>query len=255
LKRRPNPDVTPTEHHIEHEQKASVTPRGVVRTLVLVVLSLTVLSLLGQVAVHLLPDFVVRDRFAATFNVDEEANIPTLYSTLAILVCAVLLRVIARIEREGGGRLSRHWTLMSIIFFGLAVDEFLVLHEEINYRLDLSSFTRWSWVAIGIIFVFVVALIFLRMIVQLPSPVRRLFILAGLIYLSGAIVIETLGGHYVTVWGHDSMRYVLCTAAEEFLEMMGIVVFIYALLTFLTQGGREVVMALEVRAHPDQVAK
>jgi hypothetical protein len=35
------------------------------------------------------------------------------------------------------------------------------------------------------------------MVVQLPSPVRRLFILAGLIYLSGAIVMETVGGHYV----------------------------------------------------------
>jgi hypothetical protein len=85
--------------------------------------------------------------------------------------------------------------------------------------------------------------------------VRRLFILAGLIYLSGAIVIETVGGHYVTVWGHDSIRYVLCTTAEEFLEMIGIVVFIYALLKYMTKGGREVVLALEVRADQDRVAK
>jgi hypothetical protein len=89
------------------------------------VLSLTVLSLIGQLAVHFAPDFVVRDRFARTFNVDEEGNIPALYSTLTILGCAVLLRVIARIEREAGGRWSRQWTLMSIIFLGLAADEFL----------------------------------------------------------------------------------------------------------------------------------
>ena len=67
--------VTPTEQHLEHQQKASVTPRGAARFLVLVVLSLTVLSLLGQLAVHFVPDFVLRDRFAATFNVDEEGNI------------------------------------------------------------------------------------------------------------------------------------------------------------------------------------
>jgi hypothetical protein len=245
---RKSPGVSPTGRHVDHEQRASITPRGAAHLLVLVVLSLTALSLIGQAAKHFLPDFVLRDRFAATFNLDEEGNVPTLYSTLAILSCAVLLRVIARIEREEGGRFSRHWTLMSIIFLGLAVDEFLFLHEEINYRLDLSGFTQWSWVAIGIVFVFAVAIIFFRMIVQLSPPVRRLFILAALIYLSGAIVLEIVGGHYVTVWGHDSLRYALCTTAEEFLEMMGVVVFIYALLSYLSQDGRKVVLAWEVRA-------
>ena len=43
------------------------------------------------------------------------------------------------------------------------------------------------------------------------------------------------------------MRYALCTTAEELLEMMG-VVFIYALLSYLTQDGRRVVLAWEVRA-------
>lgn len=194
---RKSPGVSPTGRHVDHEQRASITPRGAAHLLVLVVLSLTALSLIGQAAKHFLPDFVLRDRFAATFNLDEEGNVPTLYSTLAILSCAVLLRVIARIEREEGGRFSRHWTLMSIIFLGLAVDEFLFLHEEINYRLDLSGFTQWSWVGVGIVFVLAFAFLFFRMIVQLPSPVRRLFILAGLIYLSGAIVMETVGGHYV----------------------------------------------------------
>ena len=246
--RRADPGRTPTELPIEHEQKASVTPRGAARFLVLVVLSLTALSLIGQVAVHFAPDFVVRDRFAGTFNVDEEGNIPTLYSTLTLLGCAVLLRVIARTDREAGGRWSRHWTLMSIIFLGLAADEFLALHEEVDSRLDLSGFTQWSWVAVGIVFVVAVALVFIRLIVQLPPPVRRLFILAALIYLSGAIVMETVGGHYVTVWGHDSLSYALCTTAEELLEMMGVVVFIYALLRYLTQDGRKVVLALEVRA-------
>jgi hypothetical protein len=240
------PGVIPTGRHLESEQKVSVSPRGVARSLVLVVVSLTALSLLGQLAVHFLPDFVLRDRLVATFNLDEEGNISALYSTLAILSCAGLLWVIARIEREAGGRWWRHWTLLSVIFVGLAVDEFLALHEEIDSRLDLSEVTQWSWVAVGIVFVVVVACIFLRMVVQLPRPVRRRFILAGLLYLSGTIVMETVGGHYVTVWGHDSMAYALCTTAEELLEMIGIVVFISALLSYLTQGGRNVVLAVEL---------
>jgi hypothetical protein len=37
--------------------------------------------------------------------------------------------------------------------------------------------------------------------------------------------------------------------------MIGIAVFIYALLKDMTNGGREVVLALEVRADQDRVAK
>jgi hypothetical protein len=49
-------------------------------------------------------------------------------------------------------------------------------------------------------------------------------------------------------WGHDSLRYVLCVTAEEILEMTGIVVFIYALLSYLTRDERKVVLSWELRA-------
>ena len=245
--RRGVPGHTRRETHTEQEHRASVTPGGTARFLVLIVLSLTALSLLGQLVVHLMPDFVGRDRFAAMFNLDSECNIPTLYQTLALLGCAVLLHVIAREERQAGGRWSRHWRLMSVIFVGLAADEFLSFHEEINSRLYISFFS-WSWVVVGIVFVIAVALIFLRMIYQLPLPTRGLFILAALIYLSGAIVMETVASHYIADWGYDSWRYALWAAAKEFLEMIGIVVFIYALLSYLTQDGRKVLLSLELRS-------
>jgi hypothetical protein len=247
--------VTLKARHMRLQEGASVSPRGAARFLVFVVLSLTVLSLLGQVAVHRLPDFLLRDRFAAAFNVDGEGNIPALYSALAILSCAYLLWVIARVEREASGRFSWQWTLMSITFLGLACDEFLGFHELLSGYADLSSITLFSWVAFGMGFVFIFALIFFRMVVQLPSPTRRLFILAGLIYLSGAIGVEALTGHFVPVWGDQGMKYVFCAATEELLEMLGIVVFIYALLTYLVQGRREVSLALELHVYQDLGAK
>ena len=101
-------------------------------------------------------------------------------------------------------------------------------------------------------FVFIFTLIVFRTVVQLPSPIRRLFILAGLIYLSGAIGMETVAGHFVVpVWGDQGMKYVFCAAIEEFLEMIGIVVFMYALLTYLVQGRREVALALELHVYQD----
>jgi hypothetical protein len=233
---------TRTETHIEQQYTVSVTPEGTARFLVLIVLSLTALSLLGQLVVHLTPDFVGRDRFASTFNLDNECNVPTFYETFAMLGCAVLLRVIAGVERQAGGRWSRQWTFLSIIFLGLAADEFLSFHEEINSRLHISFFI-WSWVAVGIVFVIVVALIFFRMILRLPSPTRGLFILAAFIYLSGALGLETVASYYTPEWGgYDSWTYAFCATAKEFLEMMGIVVFIYALLRYLTQDGRKLLV-------------
>jgi hypothetical protein len=250
--RRRDVGVTLTAGHVRLQQGVSVSPGRVARLLVFVVLSLTVLSLLGQVVVHLLPDFLLRDRFVEIFNVDEEGNIPALYSALAILSCAYLLWVIGRVEREASGRFSRQWTLMSIIFLGLACDEFLSFHETLSRFADLSSITLFSWVAFGMGFVLLFALIFFRTVVQLPSPIRRLFILAGLIYLSGAIGMETVAGHFVVpVWGDQGMKYVFCAATEEFLEMIGIVVFNYALLTYLVQGRREIALALEVHVYQD----
>ena len=143
--------------------KGGVTPRGVARFLVIVVLSLTALSLIGQAAKHFLPDFVLRDRFAEIFDVDQEGNIPTLYSALAI-------------------------------------------HEEINPRLNLSDFTQFSAAALGGVFVVVFAVVLFPLLLQLPPPLRRLFVLAGLTFLGGAI----------------------------------------------TQGGRQVLLALELRAHPER---
>ena len=55
----------------------------------------------------------------------------------------------------------------------------------------------------------------------------------------------------VPVWGDEGMKYVFCAATEEFLEMMGIVVYIYASLTYLVQGRREVALALESHVHQD----
>jgi hypothetical protein len=51
------------------------------------------------------------------------------------------------------------------------------------------------------------------------------------------------------------MKYVFCAAFEEFLEMIGIVVFIYALLTYLVQGRREVALALELHVYQEPGAK
>lgn len=229
------------------ELACSVSPGRVAHLLALVVAVLTVLSVTGQLAVLFLPDFPLRDFAARLFYLDQEMNVPTIYSTFAILLCSALLEVIARSQRWAGG--SRHWRALSLIFVGLAVDELLSFHEELIDRVhvdSLSRFTAFSWVVVGAGFVVIVAVAFSRFLRRLPAATRRLFLLAGALFVGGSVVIEALGGYYGGSGRQDTLAYVVVAHAEELLEMAGIVVFIYALLSYLRRAAPTVVLRLHI---------
>jgi hypothetical protein len=228
----------------------SISPERVARLLTLVVAVLTLLSVSGWLAVWYLPDFPLRDFTAGLFDLDQEVNFPTAYSTLAILVCSALLALIARSQRlVGGPRQGRPWQVLSLIFLGLAFDELLSFHEELIDRVHFGAFSRFtafSWVVVGAGFVVIVAVAFSRFLRRLPAATRRLFLLAGALFVGGSVVIEVLGGYYGGPGRQDTLAYVVVAHAEELLEMAGIVVFIYALLSYLRRAAPTVVLRLHI---------
>ena len=79
---------------------------------------------------------------------------------------------------------------------------------------------------------------FLLFFRSLPAETRRQFPVAGAIFLGGAIGAEVIGGAYVSSErGGDDAVYRVITTVEELLEMLGIVVFLQALLSYLARGG------------------
>ncbi|HVR32602.1 MAG TPA: hypothetical protein VMS74_07825 [Acidimicrobiia bacterium] len=76
---------------------------------------------------------------------------------------------------------------------------------------------------------------------MLSPGIRRLLIASGIIYVGGAVGLETLSGIF---FGTD-LVYGTIAHGEEFLEMLGVVVFIEAMLRLLqipkTETGRIVV--------------
>jgi hypothetical protein len=228
----------------------SISPWRVARLLALVVAVLTLLSVSARLAVLFLPDFPLRDFIARLFDLDQEMNVPTVYSALAILACSGLLAVIARSQRLArSARHGRPWWLLSLIFLGLAFDELLGLHEELTDRIDLgrfSRFTSFSWVVVGAGFVVVLAVAFGRFLIALPATTRRLFLQAGVLFVGGSLGMEVLGGHYGGPGRQDSLAYVVVAHVEEVLEMAGIVVFVYALLAYLRRETPIVVARLHI---------
>jgi hypothetical protein len=67
----------------------------------------------------------------------------------------------------------------------------------------------------------------------LPAQTRRAFVLAGAIYIGGALGMEMIDGLYASLYGEKNLTYAFLTTIEETLEMLGIVVFLHTLLTYL----------------------
>ena len=92
-----------------------------------------------------------------------------------------------------------------------------------------KGYLLWLWVIPYGFAVLVLAAVYLRFLVRLSRTTRYYFILAALLFLGGAIGVEMLSAWEKDLNDYTILYYVLYSL-EEFLEMIGVAVFIYALL-------------------------
>lgn len=181
--------------------------------------------------------------FFEKFFFDREANFPSFFSSFILFGAAVLLAVIGQLKRADGDAFWKHWLGLSGIFLFLAVDETVSLHESLIEPLrdtfHLSGYLYFSWVLAGGAFVLLFAAAYARFLGNLSGPMRGRFILAGAVYVGGAVVLEALGSRYFTPGSSDlalyyqTPTYLVLMTLEESLEMGGILLFIATLLAYL----------------------
>ena len=217
--------------------KIAVSPRKIIKYLAIAVTFFTVISTGIQISKYV---FNYREDWMDLFNLDRELNFPTWYSALTIVFCAILLRIIALGKKQQGDRYARDWQLLSVIFFILAIDEVVSIHEiliipQVSDALNLPWFLHSMWVIPGSIFVVWFARRFSRFVRHLPLKSRRQFILAACIYIGGALGMEMVGSYFAESIGQQNIIYAAIATVEEVMEMTGIVMFIYALLYYLSQ--------------------
>jgi hypothetical protein len=227
----------------------AVSPARVTRLLALVVGLLVVAGIASVVGEYV----VGRALFGLVraFDLDGEGTVPSWYSSCALLAAAGLLAVIARAARERSDRDWCYWAGLAVIFVALSVDEAASIHElairPMRRALNLSGLLAFGWVIPGAAFVAIVGAIFLRFLLRLPLSTRRLFVIAGGLYVGGALGFEMLGGLLLTKYGMG-LATALEAVAEEALEMTGIVVFLHALLQHLGRIAGSVSFRIEPAA-------
>ena len=218
--------------------KLDISPNRITKVLALAALCLT----LAGVAIELIPYYSGHDNLfglVRQFDLNGEANVPACYSSFALLLCSVLLATIASAKKVNGDNYAIHWKAMSIIFLFLAIDESAQIHEMITVQVRNSGFRPsgffyYSWVIPYGIFVIIFGLSYLRFLAHLPAKTRWLFIIAGAIYVGGALGMEGAAGFHRTLYWQKDIVHKMMTVVEESLEMTGIVVFIYALTSYMS---------------------
>jgi hypothetical protein len=226
-----------------------------IKVLVAVAIVLVILSYGGQIAVRAFDWHPERD-IVQFFNLDRERNLPTTFQTLLFLVCGLTLAGIAVMKRLQGDRWTRHWAVLSLIFLVLAWDEIAEIHERfiepMRRAFDLQGIFFFGWIIPAAAVVLIVGLAYTRFVFSQEQQLRNRIIVAGVVFLTGALGFEAIGGwYYDRVDQATDMIYVTLVTAEETLEMAGLILFLHALLVYFSTvlpGGR-----IEVSGEPGTI--
>ncbi len=126
-----------------------------------------------------------------------------------------------------------------MIFVFLSFDEAFAIHDQMVFSIrkrltnDLGGLLYEGWVIPYSALVAFLSVYFLKFVLALPKKIRTFFIIAGIIYLLGALGFEFLEGYEEKRNGH-SLAFWWLNTIEEFLEISGITFFIYALLRYMS---------------------
>lgn len=225
----------------------AIAPRTVLTRFLLVIIFLLLANL---IAIFLKLNFYHNDVYGLTrlFNFSAEKNIPTLFSSFALVLSATLLSVIAATHKKLG---SSHlpWLGLVVVFLFLAIDETASLHEKltlpIRESLNTSGLLYFAWVIPYGTALALFSMLYSRFLINLPRKTMILFVVSGVTYVSGAIGLEMIGGLQADSYGNNNLIYLLIVTCEEFLEMLGTVIFIYALLLYITEQFEELTIIID----------
>jgi hypothetical protein len=212
------------------------SPRRIALVLAAVVLTLALLSFLANV-VYFYPTLTNRATrlWLRMFEMGRESSLPTWYQATALLASSGILLLIAWVKRRRDEPYVRHWAFLGAIFLFFSIDEIAMFHERVGQTLGFfftgSGPLLYLWVIPGAIFTLIVGLSYLRFLGHLPTDIRMLVVLAGAIFVGGALGVEVVSAWYEDNHG-ITLTYRLLDTTEETMEKLGIVLFIYALLTY-----------------------
>lgn len=178
-----------------------------------------------------------------------EASIPAWFSSSLMLGCALLLLWTAAETSRRRRADAWYWFMFGIVFVLLSADEAAALHESLSPAfagmfnwlaftfggpfVPLSQKPTYAWAVPGLVATVAFAVASVRFLWRLPATTRMLFLIAGGVFVGGAVGAELIGGAYSGALGANTPGFVAIMTLEETLEMVGLVLFAYAVLSYM----------------------
>ena len=174
-------------------------------------------------------------------DLDREFSFPTWYSIILLALASALLGLISWAARRDGDRLWIHWSILAVIFAAMSIDEQILGHESVGQvvgeALDTGGLINYAWVLPGTLVAGLLGLAFIPFLRAQRPPLRAAMILAAGFYLGGALGVEAVSGVVAEREGVASLLYASITSVEETFELLGVSIFLLAL---LDEAGRRI---------------
>jgi hypothetical protein len=168
------------------------------------------------------------------FKLDAERNLASWYESLCMALAAGLLFLHAQIARQKSPADIVPWTILSVVFLLMSMDEAIGFHEisvkPLRNALHLSGVLYYSWVLIAAPVVTLLGLYLVPFLLRLPRATALRFVACGAIFVGAALGTELVCGYFATHGGLETPYYKTTAAAQEILENMGITLFVLSLL-------------------------
>ena len=168
------------------------------------------------------------------FNIDQEANIPTWFTAGVAFYLAMMASIIA-LAVKSQGKSAWAWRGIALMSIYISMDELAGFHElaidPIRDNWEISPWLYQSWIIPAMALVVLISIIYSRFVWKLPMYSKFYLLLGGLIYLTGAIGVESIGGFVLNTQGLNDW-YVQLAHIEEFMEMMGLIIILYSVVEY-----------------------
>ena len=214
----------------------NINIQKIIRGLLLAVLVLSVMHIGVLIAYFIIDDPDTFD-FVRLVDFDYEANIPTLFSSLILFAASGLFLVLAALSITQMPRDRKFWVGLAVVFLFLGVDEGAKIHEKIGdwveQFVNAEGYIYYPWVLPYVtVFLLLVAAYF-KFYLRLPRHMQIGMFIAATMFLSGAVVLDMLGGNEADANGTSTIYYSVLYTIEEILEMTGVIVLIRSQLVYM----------------------
>ncbi len=165
-------------------------------------------------------------------NAAENFRLTENYGALLLLLCGVLLVCICLAKRKRMDPYVRHWMFLAFTFVGLSLTKATSVYGfalKFVRSTDLWIGLTLTIPAITTVLLGVLAVPYWKFLKSLESQFRKMLFAGGFTFIVGAILMEALTESLWYTRGRGSSHYIAASAIEDFLEMMGCTILIYAL--------------------------